>query len=67
MGVPHVLRNENLDAFGNVKQTLSPQELRNRHWMMFQRSEESLSIYPKKSSSKPVRKKRSAGLLINHH
>lgn len=58
-----------LDAYGNVKKTISAQELHNRHWQMFQQSEGSLSIYPKKSSSKPARKKstRDKGLLIDHH
>lgn len=56
-----------LDAHGNLKQTISAQELQNRHWQMFQESESSLSIYPKKSSSTPARKKRSKDLSLDHH
>jgi hypothetical protein len=56
-----------LDGYGNVKQTISAQELHNRHWNKFQELESSLSIYPKKNSSTPARKKRNKGLSLDHH
>jgi hypothetical protein len=56
-----------LDGYGNLKQTISSQELQKRHWNKFQESESNLSIYPKKSSSTPARKKRNKGLSLDHH
>ena len=56
-----------LDGCRNLKKTISTQELHNRHWNKFQESGSSLSIYPKKNSSTPARKKRNKGLLLDHH
>ena len=47
-----------LDGYANLKQTISAQELHNKHWDNFQESESNLSIYPKKYSYTPARKKR---------
>jgi hypothetical protein len=57
-----------LDAYGNLKKTISSQELQARHWKQFQLSEENLAFYPKKDSSKPRRKKeeRGKGLMVTH-
>ena len=38
-----------LDGYANLKQTISAQELQNKHWDKFQESESNLSIYPKKT------------------
>jgi len=45
-----------LDAYGNLKQTISPKELHNRHWQNFHRSDYNISDYPKKTSSKQTNK-----------
>ncbi len=55
------------DAYGNIKQTISAQDLKNRHWSKFQQSEANLSIYPKKKTSTPARKTENKGLLLNKH
>ena len=55
------------DGYGNLKQTISAQELHNRHWRKFQESEASLSIYPKRIPSTPARKKRNKGLSLDRH
>ena len=39
-----------LDGYANLKQTISAQELHNKHWDKFQESESNLSIYPKKKT-----------------
>jgi hypothetical protein len=42
-----------LDAHGNLKKTISAQELHTRHWKIFQKMEERTLFQPKKITPKP--------------
>ena len=44
------------DAYGDLKKTVSSQELHARHWKKFQELEEKTVFHKKKDSSKPERK-----------
>ncbi|MBT3366460.1 MAG: hypothetical protein HN472_11010 [Nitrospina sp.] len=57
-----------LDAYGNLKKTISPQELQTRHWKIFQQLEERTVFQQKKGSSRPGRKKgkKDESLLVAH-
>jgi hypothetical protein len=46
-----------LDAYGNLKKTISTQELHARHWKVFQQLEERNVFNPKKDSSNASTKK----------
>ena len=52
-----------LDGYANLKQTISAQELHNKHWDKFQESESNLSIYPKKKLFYTGKKKKEQGLI----
>lgn len=53
-----------LDPYGNLKKTISAQELHTRHWKIFQQSEEKTVFHMKKDSSKPGRKKGKKDLIV---
>ena len=53
-----------LDAYGNMKKTISSQELHNRHWKIFQQIEERSVFQQKKDTSRPGRKKGKKGVSL---
>jgi len=55
-----------LDVYGNLKKTISTQELHTRHWEIFQQLEKRKVFQPKKTPSKPEKNKgkRDAGLSV---
>jgi hypothetical protein len=54
-----------LDAYGNLKKTISSQELHTRHWKKFQELEERTVFKQKKDSSKPGRKKGNKNVVLS--